>query len=338
MTEAHSISGSEIRVAALYHFAVVDDPAALQAPILERCEALGLKGTILLANEGMNGTIAGLPDAITDAIAYLRSLPGFAGLEVKYSTAGEMPFLRMKVRLKKEIVSMGVDGIDAARAKGDYVDPADWDAMISDPDTVVIDTRNGYEVAIGSFAGAINPQTETFRDFPAWFDEFATEILQQSDKQPRIAMFCTGGIRCEKATAYVKAQGFENVHHLKGGILKYLENVPEEQSSWEGDCFLFDQRVAVGHGLKQSDYGQCHACRMPLNAEDRQSEHYIPGESCPHCHETRTEEQRRRYRERQRQVEKAEQEGRAHLAQKLDKTPGEGFEPDTGWDGDIKWK
>lgn len=338
MTEAQSLPGGEIRVAALYHFAVVDDPVTLQRPILERCESLGLRGTILLAKEGINGTIAGSPDAITDVISYLRSLSGFAGLEVKYSGAAEMPFLRMKVRLKKEIVSMGVDGIDAARAKGEYVDPADWNDMISDPDTVVIDTRNGYEVAIGSFQGAVNPETETFRDFPAWFDEFAQQIRENSEKQPRIAMFCTGGIRCEKATAYVKAQGFDDVHHLKGGILKYLENVPEDRSRWSGDCFLFDQRVAVGHGLKQGDYGQCHACRMPLSVEDRQSDHYVPGESCPHCHETRTEEQRRRYRERQRQVEKAAQEGRAHLAQKLDRTPGDGFEPDTGWDRDINWK
>lgn len=338
MTQTESLDSSDITVAALYHFAIVDDPAALQPVILDQCEQHGLKGTILLAAEGINGTIAGSADGIGSVIAYLRSLAQFSGLDAKYSTADKMPFLRMKVRLKKEIVSMGVDGIDAARAKGEYVDPADWNSVITDPDTVLIDTRNAYEVAIGSFDGAINPHTETFRDFPAWFDEFAKELQEKTDKQPRIAMFCTGGIRCEKATAYVKAQGFEDVHHLKGGILKYLENVPEDDSRWSGDCFLFDQRVAVGHGLKQSDYDQCHACRMPLNVEDRTSELYIPGEACPHCHESRTDAQRQRYRERQKQVEKAAREGRAHLAQKIDSASQSGWDEDSSWDRDIDWK
>lgn len=301
------------KVAALYHFSVVDDPVALKPIILEQAEANGLKGTILLAKEGINGTIAGSETGIDAMIKFLQSLPQFAGLEVKYSKASDTPFLRMKVRLKKEIVSMGVDGIDAANEKGNYVDPAEWNQVISDPETVIIDTRNDYEVAIGSFEGAINPVTETFRDFPAWFDDFSEELRERSNKIPKIAMFCTGGIRCEKATAYVKAQGFDDVHHLKGGILKYLENVPESESRWEGDCFLFDQRVAVGHGLKESNYIQCHACRMPLNAEHQASIHYIPGESCPHCYNKRTDEQRARYRERQRQVEKAKSEGRQHL-------------------------
>ncbi|QJB69644.1 rhodanese-related sulfurtransferase [Parasphingorhabdus halotolerans] len=308
-----SNSQSSCKVAALYHFAIVVDPAAIRRDILEQCEKHGLKGTILLAPEGINGTIAGSPSGIDATISYLQSLPQFAGLEVKYSSASEMPFLRMKVRLKKEIVTMGVDGIDPARAKGKYVDPLDWNALTADPDTVIIDTRNTYEVAIGSFEGAINPQTESFRDFPAWFDAFAKELQEKSDKQLKIAMFCTGGIRCEKATAYVKSLGFDDVHHLKGGILKYLENVPEEQSRWNGNCFLFDQRVAVGHGLKESDYDQCHACRMPLNVEERASEQYIPGEACPHCYAERSDEQRARYRERQRQVEKAAKEGRQHL-------------------------
>lgn len=304
---------SPYKVAALYHFAVVEDPATLKLQILAQCENAGLKGTILLAPEGINGTIAGQSEQIDDVIGYLRSIPQFTALEVKYSAASEMPFLRMKVRLKKEIVTMGVDNIDAARAKGDYVDPADWNDLVSDPDTVVIDTRNAYEVAIGSFDGAINPQTESFRGFPAWFDKFSHDLRSKAGAQPKIAMFCTGGIRCEKATAYVKAQGFEDVHHLKGGILKYLENVPETESRWNGDCFLFDQRVAVGHGLKESDYDQCHACRMPLSAEERTSDKYIVGEACPHCYDERTEEQRARYRERQRQIEKAASEGRRHI-------------------------
>jgi UPF0176 protein len=300
-------------VAALYHFAVGYDPVALRLEMWEQCEKQQLKGTILVADEGINGTIAGPSSAIDAVIAYLRGLSLFTGLEVKYSTASEMPFLRMKVRLKKEIVAMGVPGIDAARAKGEYVDPTQWNAMIADPETVVIDTRKAYEVAIGSFEGAINPDTKSFRDFPTWFDDFSKDLQAESGKQPKIAMFCTGGIRCEKATAYVKAQGFEDVHHLKGGILKYLEHIPEENSSWNGDCFLFDQRVAVGHGLTESDYDQCHACRMPLDAEQRASEQYVPGESCPHCYDQRSDEQRARYRERQRQIEKAAADGRQHL-------------------------
>lgn len=307
-------TNSPFKVAALYHFAVVDDPVALRPDILAACEANGLKGTILVAREGINGTVAGTPEGIDATVAYLKSLPQFAELEVKYSTATAMPFLRMKVRLKKEIVSMGVDGVDAANKQGNYVEPQDWNALIEDPDTIVIDTRNAYEVAIGTFEGAINPDTETFREFPAWFDDFARELRAKPEgEQPKIAMFCTGGIRCEKATAYVKAQGFEDVHHLKGGILKYLENVPEEASNWNGDCFLFDQRVAVGHGLKESDYDQCFACRMPLNAEERASDKYVPGISCPRCFDTRTDEQRERYRERQRQIKRAAEAGRKHL-------------------------
>ena len=313
MKNSTSHSDQVFKVAALYHFAVIEDPTALKPQILEQAESCGLKGTILLAKEGINGTIAGTADGIDSMISYLRSIPQFSKLEVKYSEASAMPFLRMKVRLKKEIVSMGVDGVDAANDKGNYVDPAEWNRLISDPETIVIDTRNDYEVAIGSFAGAINPSTETFRDFPAWFDEFSNELREKSDKEPKIAMFCTGGIRCEKATAYVKAQGFEDVHHLQGGILKYLEHVPEKDSQWTGDCFLFDQRVAVGHGLKEGNYEQCHACRMPLDLEQQASDKYVPGESCPHCYDKRTDEQRARYRERQRQVDKAAAEGRHHL-------------------------
>ena len=306
-------SASPVKVAALYHFAVVDDPAALRLQVLALCEEYDLKGTILLAYEGINGTIAGAPDDIDAVLDGLRLLPRFGDLEVKYSEASAMPFLRIKVRLKKEIVSMGVEGVDAATEKGAYVDPADWNNLIADPNTIVIDTRNAYEVAIGSFDGAINPNTESFRDFPAWFDGFADQLRQDPEAKPKIAMFCTGGIRCEKATAYVKARGFDDVQHLKGGILKYLEHVPETESLWQGDCFLFDQRVAVGHGLREADYGQCYACRMPLNVADRASPDYVPGEACSHCIHERSDEQRARYRERQRQVEKAASEGRQHL-------------------------
>ncbi|MEQ8745665.1 rhodanese-related sulfurtransferase [Pyruvatibacter sp.] len=301
------------KVAALYHFVVLDDPAALRPGILAACQANGLKGTILLANEGINGTVAGKADGVDAVIAELAARPEFQGLEVKYSSADAMPFLRLKVRLKKEIVTLGVAGVDAANGKGDYVDPTHWNAMLADPDTVVIDTRNAYEVAIGTFEGAINPGTENFRDFPAWFDDFAKTLRKGTGTPPKIAMFCTGGIRCEKATAYVKTQGFDDVHHLKGGILKYLENVPEDESRWNGECFVFDQRVAVKHGLEEGDYDQCHACRMPLSPQEMTSDQYVPGISCPHCHDTRTEAQRERYRERQRQIENAAQRGRKHL-------------------------
>lgn len=231
-------------VAALYRFAPFDDPAALRQPLLDLCAAYGVKGTLLLASEGINGTIAGPADGIAAVIGHIRALPDCAGLDVKYSTAAAMPFQRLKVRLKKEIVTMKVPGIDPARDVGRYVDPADWNAVIADPDTVVIDTRNGFEVGYGSFDGAIDPQTKSFGDFPDWWRDHAEEFAGK-----RIAMFCTGGIRCEKSTAFLRSEGVDDVVHLKGGILAYLEQVPEAESRWHGSCFVFDERVSVGHGL-----------------------------------------------------------------------------------------
>jgi len=314
-----SDSNAPIKVAALYHFTHFDDPPSVREPLLQACEAHGLKGTILLSNEGINGTIAGQPDGIDAIINVIRALPGCSELDVKYSGAEDMPFYRMKVRLKREIVTMGVGDIDAVDGTGEYVKPENWNDLISDPETVIIDTRNDYEVAVGSFKGAIDPKTKTFREFPAWFDAEA-ERLKTEGKTPKIAMFCTGGIRCEKATAYVKSKGFDDVFHLKGGILKYLENVPEEESLFDGDCFVFDQRVAVGHGLELSDYVQCHACRKPLSPEELKAPEYMEGVSCPHCHNDRDEEQRRRYEERQRQMELAAQKGETHIGRKLKTT------------------
>ncbi len=302
-----------IKVAALYHFVALDNVPQRQEALQAFCREANLRGTILLASEGINGTVAGSDVDIDALVTHLRGQAEFAQIDVKFSRAAAMPFLRMKVRIKKEIVTMGVEGIDGAHEKGRYVEPADWNALIADPDTVVIDTRNDYEVAIGSFTGAVDPATKSFREFPAWFDAFAAEKLGQTGKPPKIAMFCTGGIRCEKATAYVRAKGFDQVYHLKGGILRYLETVAAEQSQWQGDCFLFDQRVAVGHGLVPGDYDQCHACRMPLNADDRASPLYEPGIACPHCHDSRDEEQRARYRARQHQMELAAQRGEHHL-------------------------
>ncbi|MCF8707100.1 oxygen-dependent tRNA uridine(34) hydroxylase TrhO [Rhizorhapis sp. SPR117] len=302
---------ASVMVAALYRFARFDDPAALRAPLQAVCDAAGVKGTLLLAHEGINGTIAGEDNALAAVIAHIRTLSGCADLDVKYSAASDMPFYRMKVRIKREIVTMGAGELDPVTNAGTYVEPRNWNALISDPDTILIDTRNGYEVAIGSFEGAIDPQTTSFGEFPAWFDTYAQKLEQ--GKQPKIAMFCTGGIRCEKSTAFVKSRGFENVYHLKGGILKYLETVDQEDSKWRGECFVFDQRVAVGHGLAEGEYGLCHACRMPLSPQDRASPLYVEGVSCPHCHDERDEAQRARYRERQRQIEAAQARGEAHI-------------------------
>lgn len=238
-----------ISVAAFYHFAALPDFAVRKKELDSLCEAEGLKGTILLADEGVNGTMAGSRGGLDKLLAHIRSWPGFAETEAKFSAANAMPFARMKVRLKKEIVALGVPGTDAANNPGEYVDPQDWNALISDPDVVVIDTRNDFEVALGSFPGAQDPKTPSFREFPAWFREQA-EAWKAAGKQPKIAMFCTGGIRCEKATAFVKDEGFEEVYHLKGGILKYLEEVPESESKWQGECFVFDDRISLGQGLK----------------------------------------------------------------------------------------
>ncbi len=299
-----------IQVAALYRFTPFSDPAVLKEPLLAVCQDAGVKGTILLANEGINGTIAGPENAIASVLDHIRTLPGCAQLEVKFSTATEMPFYRMKVRLKREIVTMGQPDVDPTASVGRYVDPQDWNALIADPDTVVIDTRNDYEVAVGTFEGAVDPKTKSFRDFPAWFEQNREELLQG---KKRVAMFCTGGIRCEKSTSYLRSQGLEDVFHLKGGILKYLETVPEEASVWRGDCFVFDERVTLKHGLEQGDYTQCRACRRPLSNEDRQSPDFVDGVSCSHCITERTDEQRQRYAERQRQEELAEKRGTSHI-------------------------
>ena len=254
-----SPSHGQYRVAALYRFCRLRDHESLRAPLAAFCCAHGIKGTLLLASEGINGTVAGTADAIAALIARLEEVPELAGLDVKYSTAEEMPFYRMKVRLKREIVTMGVDGVDPLASVGTYVEAADWNELIADPGTIVIDTRNDYEVRLGTFERAVDPGTRSFRDFPAWAEENREALAGR-----KVAMFCTGGIRCEKATAFVKSLGVEDVFHLKGGILKYLEEVPEEQSLWRGECFVFDERVAVKHGLAEGAAELCRACRMPV--------------------------------------------------------------------------
>lgn len=298
-------------VAALYHFTTLKDYTALKAPLQDMCELLAIKGTLLLANEGINGTIAGSDEAIADILAFLRADPRLAHLDHKESRADTMPFYRMKVRLKKEIVTMGVAGVDPNKIVGTYVDPKDWNALITDPDTILIDTRNDYEVEIGTFKGAVNPQTDTFRDFPAWVDD-----NKQLLAKPKVAMFCTGGIRCEKASAFMKSKGYDEVYHLKGGILKYLETIPEAESTWEGECFVFDQRVAVAHGLKQGEYDQCFACRYPITEAEKQSHLYVKGVACPRCHNKMSDAQRARFAERQKQIALAKKRGEIHMGRK----------------------
>ncbi|MBY6014321.1 rhodanese-related sulfurtransferase [Qipengyuania gaetbuli] len=306
-----------VRIAALYHFTRFDDPASLRAPLQALCEANGVRGTLLLAGEGINGTIAGSDEGIQAVLDHIRALPGCADLEVKESRADRMPFYRSKVRLKKEIVTMGQPDLDPVEGVGTYVAPEDWNALISDPNTILIDTRNDYEVQIGTFEGAIDPETKSFREFPEWFRAKRAEF-EAEGKTPRIAMFCTGGIRCEKSTAFVKAEGLDEVFHLKGGILKYLEDIPEEESLWRGECFVFDERVSVKHGLEVGEHSLCRACRMPLSEADKARDTYVEGVSCHHCHSTRTDEQRARYAERHRQSQLARQRGEAHVGRKLE--------------------
>ena len=299
-------------VAALYRFSSFDNCAGLRGGLEAVCAAQGIKGTLLLAPEGVNGTIAGTAEGIEAVLAHIRALPGCAELSVKLSWAETMPFYRMKVRLKREIVTMGQPDIDPLKDAGCYVAAADWNALIADPDTLVIDTRNAYEVKIGTFAGAVNPGTASFREFPGWF-RANREALLAGRTAPKIAMFCTGGIRCEKSTAFLKAEGLEAVYHLDGGILKYLETVPEPESLWRGECFVFDQRVAVSHGLTPGTHALCHACRMPVTPEEQASPLYVAGVSCPACHGRRDADQRAGYAERQRQVTLAAARGAGHL-------------------------
>ncbi len=305
---------------ALYQFVDLPDFAALRAPLQDLCDAHGVRGMLLLAPEGINGTIAGEEPGVRAVLAWLHGDARFARLQHKEAYAARMPFYRMRVRLKREIVTLGVPGLNPARNAGTYVKPQDWNALIADPGVVVVDTRNDYEVGIGSFARAVNPHTRTFAEFPAW-------VARESEPggvlagKPRVAMFCTGGIRCEKSTALLRSQGFDDVYHLEGGILKYLETVPEQESLWHGDCFVFDERVSVGHGLAPGHHQLCRSCRMPLGDAELQLPHYVPGLSCPYCHGTRTPEQERALAERERQMQLAALRGAEHIGARQPGTP-----------------
>ena len=301
---------NQLVVAALYQFVELPDYQALRAPLLDTCMSHDVQGTLLLAEEGINGTIAGPREGIDAVRAWLDADGRFDRLEYKESLmdADGIPFYRMKVKLKKEIVTLGVPGISPKMKVGRYVQPEDWNALILDPETITIDTRNDYEYEVGSFQGAINPETKTFREFPEW-------VAQHLDpkKHKKVAMFCTGGIRCEKSTSFLVAEGFEEVWHLQGGILKYLETVPAEQSRWQGECFVFDSRVAVNHDLEKGSYDQCYACRHPITEADKASGHYEKGVSCPKCYQQLTADRQARFSERQKQVELAASRGEQHV-------------------------
>ena len=301
-------------VAAFYKFTPLPDFAERRAALHDIAAASDVMGTILLAAEGVNGTIAGPRAGIDATLAHLKAFPGCADLDWKESYTDDNPFLRMKVRLKKEIVAMGVEGLAPEKSCERYVEPGDWNRVISDPDTLVIDTRNDYEVGVGAFEGAVNPHTTSFREFPDWFREF-----RKTHPVGKVAMYCTGGIRCEKSTAFLRSEGVEDVVHLKGGILKYLETVPAAQSLWRGECFVFDNRVSVGHDLAPGSYDMCNACRRPITADDKTSPLYEKGVSCPSCHDQHSEARKRAFAERQRQVELARARGETHIGMQAGK-------------------
>ena len=307
---------NEILVAALYKFVEIDDLHSLQSNLYEICEKNNIMGTILIANEGINGTISGKTNEINQTISLLKSDKRFANIEIKYSSTDKQPFHRMKVRLKKEIVTIGLPEINPNKKVGTYVKPDDWNDLISDPNVVVIDTRNKYETKIGSFQNALDPETSSFREFPDWVKKFKSS---KENANKKIAMFCTGGIRCEKASSLMKEEGFENVYHLQGGILKYLETIDKENSLWNGECFVFDQRVCLTDELEVGSYKMCFACRMPITKEEMQNEKYIEGISCIYCYDKTTKEKKERFGSRQRQILLAKERGEKHLGGKQTK-------------------
>lgn len=315
---AHPVDASkDYTVAALYHFARIENPAVKKEPLLALCRNEGVRGTLILAEEGINGTIDGTASAIQAVLAHLHSWPGIDGIEVKYSYSNRQNFSRMKVKIKDEIVTMGKPYIDSNDNAGTYVDPSEWNEIIEREDVLVIDTRNSFEFEVGRFKGAVDPVTEKFTQFPDWAD-----LLASGPNKPNaVAMYCTGGIRCEKATVYMKDIGFDEVYHLKGGILKYLEEIPEEESLWEDECFVFDHRVSLKHGLVEGEYMLCYGCQNPISPADRESPMFEEGVSCPHCDDSLSNEDRARFRERQLQIRLARERGDTHLNDNAAKKP-----------------
>ena len=303
------------KVAALYKFSKIQDPLELHNKIRIKLKDLSVYGTILVANEGLNGTIsASNNEKLISALNFIKSIKGFDDLDIKYSTSEKNPFVRLKVKLKKEIVTMGDESIDPTMLVGEYVDPKDWNDLIEDKNTIIIDTRNNYEYSIGTFKNSINPETKKFKEFPKWIDK--KEFTTHEKNNKNIAMFCTGGIRCEKASSLMKKEGFKNVYHLKGGILKYFESISVDNSKWEGECFVFDDRVSVKHDLSEGTYDMCHGCRMPITEDDKKSKKYIRGVACSSCFDKTTKEQKSRYMSRQKQVDLAKKRNQKHIGPK----------------------
>ena len=302
-------------ISALYKFHSIDNPNEIHNEIRKELRSINIKGTILVGSEGINGTISSKSSKkLSKAIKFIQSIEGFENIDIKNSFSKINPFIRLKVKLKKEIVTIGDSSIDPNLISGDYVDPKDWNEIIADKDILLIDTRNHYECSIGSFKNSINPNTTKFREFPKWLD--SQNYSEEDKKNKKVAMFCTGGIRCEKASSLMKDQGFKNVLHLKGGILKYFESVSEEQSMWDGECFVFDDRVSVKHDLSEGTYDMCHGCRMPITKEDKKSKEYIKGVSCPSCFHKTSNEQKSRYMNRQKQIELAKKRNKKHIGPK----------------------
>ena len=301
-------------VAALYKFSSINDPESLHNEIRKSLKSLSISGTILVGEEGINGTISGTNSNIKKAIAFIQSIKGFASLDIKYSESPKNPFIRLKIKLKKEIVTIGDRSINPNKIVGDYVDPKNWNSLIDDKDTILIDTRNDYEYSIGTFKNAINPKTVKFREFPKWVKN--QNFTEDDKKNKKVAMFCTGGIRCEKASSLMMKDGFENVHHLKGGILNYFQSVKNEDSLWEGECFVFDDRVSVNQDLNVGTYDMCHGCRMPITEDDKKLKEFIKGVACPKCFNTTTKDQKARYMSRQKQVDLAKARNQKHIGPK----------------------
>ena len=303
------------KVAALYKFSEIDNPLEIQISLKKTLKELSIYGTILVGSEGINGTIAAEEkENLNRALIYLRGLKGFADLDIKFSDSKKNPFIRLKIKLKDEIVTIGDKSIDPVKTVGEYVKPEDWNSLLQEDDILLIDTRNDYEYSIGTFRDSINPKTKKFRDFPKWLKE--QDFTKEDKNNKKVAMFCTGGIRCEKASSLMKNEGFKKVYHLKGGVLKYFESVSKDKSLWDGECFVFDDRVSVKHDLSSGDYDMCHGCRMPITENDKKTKKYIRGVACPNCFDQTTEEQKSRYKSRQKQMELAKQRNQKHLGPK----------------------
>ena len=303
------------KVAALYKFSKIHNPLEIQISLKKTLKELSIYGTILVGSEGINGTIAAEEkENLNRALIYLRGLKGFEDLDIKFSDSKKNPFIRLKIKLKDEIVTIGDKSIDPIKTVGEYVEPEDWNSLLQEDDILLIDTRNDYEYSIGTFRDSINPKTKKFRDFPKWLKE--QDFTKEDKNNKKVAMFCTGGIRCEKASSLMKNEGFKKVYHLKGGVLKYFESVSKDKSLWDGECFVFDDRVSVKHDLSIGDYDMCHGCRMPITENDKKTKKYIRGVACPNCFDQTTEEQKSRYKSRQKQMELAKQRNQKHLGPK----------------------